>query len=73
MIRQVHMYCSLGVNINTRETPHAAQRSWMHFVYVCMVGKNPNTVNCSSTADNAIAQGGIGFLGSPIYSGNLHP
>ena len=30
VIRQVHMYCSLSVKINTRETPHGALRLLMH-------------------------------------------
>ena len=37
-------------------------------VSVCVVGKNPNTPNWSSMADDAIAQGSIWLLGSPFYT-----
>ena len=35
VIHKVDMYCSLSVNLNTRETSHGAQRLWMHFVCIC--------------------------------------
>ena len=37
------------------------------FVSARMVGKNLNTPNWSSMADDTITQGGIGALGSPLY------
>ena len=66
VIRQVRVCCGLSAEINMHETPHGAQRSWAHFVCVsaCVVGKDPNTPNWSSMADDAITRGGIGVLGS---------
>ena len=37
------------------------------FAFACVVGKNPKTPNLSPMADDAITQGGIGGLGSPVY------
>ena len=36
-------------------------------VSTCVVGKNPNTPNWSSMADDAITQSGIGVLGSFFF------
>ena len=35
MIPQVHMYCRQSVKIKC-DTPHGMQRSWTHFVCVCL-------------------------------------
>ena len=61
------IYCGLSVKINTRKTPHGAQRSWTHLYCICfarMVGKNPKTPNLSPMADDAITRGDKGGLGS---------
>ena len=34
-ICQVRKYCGLSLKINTHETQHGAQRSWVHFVCIC--------------------------------------
>ena len=44
------------------------ERILFAFVSTCVVGKNPNTPNWSSMADDAITQSGIGVLGSPFYN-----
>ena len=76
VVRQVCMspasmiYCCLSVKINTRKTPHGAQRSWKHLYCICFCicgGKNPKTPNLSPMADDAITRSGIGGLGSPVY------
>ena len=36
-------------------------------VFMCLVGKDPNTPNWLSMADNAITWGSMGGLGSPFY------
>ena len=73
---------SSGANVlqSDREdckTSHGVRRSWTHFVCVCFhvcSSKNPNILNLSSVADDAIAHGSIQGLGSPlyIYGSNLH-
>ena len=35
MIRQVRMYCSLSVKINTRKMPHSMRWSWTYIVCIC--------------------------------------
>ena len=47
------MYCGLSVKINMRETPYKGRILFV-FVSVCVVGKNPNTPNWSTIADDAI-------------------
>ena len=42
------------------------------FVSTCVVGKNPNTPNLSSMADDAITRSGIGVPGSPVYICGLY-
>ena len=37
------------------------------FCFAGVVGKNPKIPNLSPMADDAITQGGIGSLGSPVY------
>ena len=51
-----------------RECKHAwnAERR-AKIVDACLVGKNPNTPNWSSMADDATTRGGIGVLGSSFY------
>ena len=67
VIRQLRMHCGLGMKVNTPEMPHCMQRSLTHFVSTCVVGKNPNTPNWSSMADDTITWGSIGVLGSLFY------
>ena len=42
-------------------------RIMLVFVSACVVGKNLNTPNWSSMADDAITQSGIGVLGCPPF------
>ena len=39
--------------------------------FACVVGKNRDTPNLSPLADDAITQGGIRGLGSPLYITHL--
>ena len=54
MTRKVRMYCGLSVKKNMHETPHSVRRSWAHlfaFVSACVVSKNLNTSNWSSSCE----------------------
>ena len=44
------------------------ENGYILYMFACVVGKNPNTRNWSSMADNAITQGGMACLGSPSMS-----
>ena len=55
------MYCNLGAK---KKRPKAREdHGLILFVFAsaCVVGKNPNTPNWSSMADNTITQGGMEF------------
>ena len=50
---------------------HRARRWWTHFVYVCFRvcdWQKPEYSQFEPMADDAITQGGIQGLGSPLYT-----
>ena len=56
--------------MNMCKMRHGAQRSWTHLLCVCFCvcgRQNPYTPNLSPMADDAITQGGIQGLESPLY------
>ena len=64
-----HLHLLLSVQINMCEVLHGSQSLWMHFhclFSLCEVGKNLNTLNWSSMADNTITWGSIGGPKSPV-------
>ena len=63
------IYCSLNVKINVHKTPCGTQRSWTYFFCVCFLclAKTQRPPNLSPMVDDAITQGSIGGLGSPLY------
>ena len=58
----------LAWRLNMRKMPHKDRgRICIKFIFACVVGNNPKTPNLSPMADNPIARGDIGGLGSPVY------
>ena len=74
MVRQVRrlIECTAGWAwkqslAKSRVAREDRERICLAFAFACVVGKNPKTPNLSPMADDAIIQGGIGSLVSPLY------
>ena len=66
------IYCGLSVKINMRKTLREdCGRICFAFIFACGRQK-PEDPNLSPMADDAITQGGIGGLGSPVYIYGYH-
>ena len=64
------IYCCLSVKITYVKKPHSMWRSWTHLVCICFCvcgWQKPEDPKLSPMADDAITQGGIWGLGSPLY------
>ena len=63
----MRMCCGLSVKINMRMARKVRGHILFAFVSACVVGKNQNTPNLSSMANDAITRSGIGVPGSLVY------
>ena len=64
------IWCGLSVKINTRKTPHVAQRSWAHLFCVCFRvcdRQKPKDPQFVPHGWQRHYTGGIHGLGSPLY------
>ena len=61
------IYCGLSMKKNMCKMLHGAWRFWIYLFCMCGWQRDPSTSNLSPMADNAITQGGIQCLGSPLY------